>query len=416
MRRLRVGINLLALRPAVMGGAGEYVRVLLAHLAARGDADYVVVAPSRDDGIVPASMRPARAPRGAAVGTGRRGSVAGVWSILGPVGRLAEPVRAWHRAGVARRLRALIARERLDVWFCPLTNLQPRAPGVPGVITVLDLQHEHFPGFFDRAELAHRRAFYPTSCRAADHVIAISGFVRDDVVTRYGVAPDRVSVVWLAPAEDLDWAGARARVSDVRARHRLPARYALYPANAWPHKNHARLLEALARHRSHAARPLGLVLTGQGAEIGHRMAEAVARHGLRDAVRLLGYVPRQDLPALYAGAACLVLPSLFEGFALPLVEAMRAGCPIAAAAGTSIPEVAGDAALLFDPLDAAAIASALDRIGGDDALAAELTRRGTLRAAGFSASAMASRTLAALEQAVGAARVCGGGRMAPEGR
>ena len=398
MGRLRVGVNLLPLRPAVMGGAGEYVRVLLTHLAAEAGAEYVVVAPPDDGGLVPEAMRAARvSPPGTVRGATRR-VLERVLPRRGPLGKILEPVRVRHRRRVAGSLAELMVREHLDVWFCPLANLQPRDAPVPTVITVLDLQHEHFPAFFDPAELAHRRAFYPASCRAAGRVIAISGFVRDDVITRYGVPPARVSVVWLAPGDDLDWAGARALIPAVRARYRLPRRYVFYPANAWPHKNHGRLLEALALYRSRAADAVDVVLTGDLAGARASIEAAAVRLGVAGAVHLLGYVPREHLPPLYAGAACLALPSLFEGFALPLVEAMRAGCPIVAADVASVPEVAGDAAVLFDPWDPAALARALARVIDDPEAAATLARRGRARAARFSASIMAARTLEILER------------------
>ena len=165
----------------------------------------------------------------------------------------------------------------------------------------------------------------------------------------------------------------------VRERYRLPPRYVFYPANTWHHKNHARLIDALARYRAATGETLPLVLTGIGREGERALAAELDRTALGDSVRVLGFVPSADLPALYAGAACLVFPSLFEGFGMPLVEAMLVGCPIAASRTTSIPEVVADAAVLFDPQDAADIARAIAAIVRHPAVAAELVRRGRAR-------------------------------------
>jgi glycosyltransferase involved in cell wall biosynthesis len=124
---------------------------------------------------------------------------------------------------------------------------------------------------------------------------------------------------------------------------------------------------------------------------------AVDREGLAESVHLLGYVPRADLPALYAGAACLAFPSLFEGFGIPLVEAMLVGCPVAASNATSIPEVVGDAAILFDPLDPLDIAHAIAAIVRDRTTAAELARRGRARVGRFSGSRTADLTIELFE-------------------
>jgi hypothetical protein len=172
----------------------------------------------------------------------------------------------------------------------------------------------------------------------------------------------------------------------------------LYPANTWHHKNHSRLIEALAHYRGRYGEELTLVLTGVSREGQAGLESAIESHGLKELVRMLDYVSRDDLPSLYAGAACLIFPSLFEGFGIPLVEAMRVGCPIAASNVTSIPEIVGDAGVLFDPLDPADISRALAAILRDPAMATELARRGRARAELFSASRTAERTLELFER------------------
>jgi len=379
---MRIGVNLIPLRPGQMGGAEVYLRDLLAGLLERGDHEYVLVTADYNHDTLPedsARCRRVLFVREGGAGGERRWMVR-LLSCLGrghhwlgdryrrhvpaplrgllrpvirPIPRTLEMGLGWvrgpHRHRRAESLRELIRRERLDLWFCPFTNLEPRICPVPAVITVHDIQHEYYPEFFHPDELRYRGHFYPASCAGADHIIAVSEFTRRCVLEKYDVEPDAVSTIWEAAGSDFDWRGAGALMPIVRHKYGLPARYVLYPANTWHHKNHQRLIAALARYRDLYGEAPTLVLTGVGKEGQARLESAVERHGLGGSVRTLGYVPRDELPTLYAGADCLVFPSLFEGFGIPLVEAMLAGCPIAAANVTSIPEVVGDAGVLFDP-------------------------------------------------------------------
>jgi glycosyltransferase involved in cell wall biosynthesis len=388
---MRIGVNLLPLRPRVMGGAEMYLRDLITEIIATGRHELLLVAgdvpvdPALPDGPGCRQVRLASRERRLAAAMGP------VRGVLARAGRL---VGRGENAALAN----VIRRERVDLWFCPFSDLRPRAPGAPSVITVHDLQHEFYPEFFSATELRHRRRYLPASCAAADHVIAVSEFTRRNAIDRLGVDPGRVTTIWEAPGRDVDWTSGSARAPEVRRRYGLPERYAFYPANAWPHKNHGRLLEALALCRARGLRDLGLVLTGEAAVAPGRLEALVASLGLRDVVHMLGYVPRHDLPGLYGGAVCLVHPSLFEGFGIPLIEAMHVGCPILAADGTGLSEVAGDAALLFDPRDPEVIARALATMAGDAQCAAELARRAQARASLFSAAAMARRTLDLFER------------------
>jgi glycosyltransferase involved in cell wall biosynthesis len=429
---MRIGMNLIPLRPGQMGGAEVYFRDLLAELLTRGGHEYVLVTADYNHDTLPADSpdcrrilfaRDAVSVSAPLNGVARmlRGVMGGLReqyqrlvpegarAVIGPVLRSSARARYVMSRGLDRvqtrrqrlrsdRLRELIERERLDLWFCPFTNRDPRDCPVPCVITVFDLQHEYLPEFFDLVELRHRMRFYPESCAAADHVIAISEYTRQSVIERYGIDPSRVTTIPLAAGSDFDWRDSGARVEEVRGRYALPPRYIFYPANTWHHKNHARLIEALARYRRETGEALTLVLTGVGKEGETKLGKAVERAGLRDSVRVLGFVPRADLPALYAGAACLVFASLFEGFGIPLAEAMLVGCPIAASDTTSIPEVVGDAAVLFDPRDPADIARAIAAVVRDSVAAAELVRRGRTRVERFSVSRTADLTLDLLDQ------------------
>jgi glycosyltransferase involved in cell wall biosynthesis len=234
------------------------------------------------------------------------------------------------------------------------------------VTTLHDLLHLDRPELFSRPVRATRAVAYDRAARRADAVVVVSDFVRTRAIERLGLDPARAHTV----PHGVDHGRFRPGVEQ-----REPI--LVYPARPWPHKNHAKLFEAFSLLR--ARRPeLRLVLTGGG----HGRAPA------SEGVEVPGLVPDDELATLYRRASCLVFPSLYEGFGLPLLEAMACGCPVAAAGTTAIPEVCGDAAVLFDPHDPEAIAAgveqALDR-------AEELRELGLARAALFTWEASARR-------------------------
>jgi glycosyltransferase involved in cell wall biosynthesis len=183
-------------------------------------------------------------------------------------------------------------------------------------------------------------------------------------------------------------------------------RFLLYPANPWPHKNHRVLVEAFAAYRrAFPAADLALVCTGAPGPA----ADALVAWALEDArlppdsFAFAGYLPEREFVALLQASRALIFPSLYEGFGLPILEAMACGKPVLCSNVTSLPEIAGDAALLFDPRDAAAIAQAIDRLESEPGLEEHLVRRGRARAAHFgTARAMAASYLAAFEDVVSA--------------
>jgi glycosyltransferase involved in cell wall biosynthesis len=267
----------------------------------------------------------------------------------------------------------------LDVVHHPLTVPIPRPAGVPAVVTIHDLQHHEMPELFSRGERAFRRWAYDGSARSADAVITVSEHARQGVVGRLGVDPERVHAI----PHGIDHARFNPMPGDAdeRLRPRLPERFVAYPANLWPHKNHERLVEAFARVGD---RELALVLTGQDYGRLDRLRTAAARAGVGDRVVHLGYLRADEVPALLRAAEAMVFPSLYEGFGAPPLEAMACGCPVAASRAGSLAETVGDAALAMDARSADSIASAIERVTGDEELRDRLRAAGTARAARFS--------------------------------
>jgi glycosyltransferase involved in cell wall biosynthesis len=267
------------------------------------------------------------------------------------------------------------------------------------VLVFADLQHEYYPEFFTLQELDERRRVFGASIARADHVIAISEHTRQTLLERYRVAPERTTTAHLAadPAFHPErW--QPESLPRVLRKYGLEPGYLIFPANTWPHKNHLRALEALARLRDvHGLWP-SLVLTGAAKQGQDALEQACGRLGLESQVRFLGYCPLEDMPALYRGASALFYPSLFEGFGIPVVEAMWCGCPVVCSNRTSLPEIAADAAMLVDPLAPDEMAAALARLLGDEGLRATLGERGRRRARDFSWRAFALQVLRTLEQ------------------
>ena len=337
----RIGISLLTLVPGIVGGSETYARELCNALDRVGSHTYTVFAPTiAADAGGPLDTRVVGAYRASRSMPGRLAAMA------------SAAVAPWP-------LRRAFDLDGLDALHFPLSVMLPPVSRPPAATTVLDVQHEFLPQFFSRAELAYRRAVYGATVRRSRLVLTISEHARVTLIERLGLAPERVRAIHLAVDH--------ARFTPDPSVAREP--FLLYPANPWPHKNHERLFTAFGLVRRE--RPdLRLVLTGSGHE-GRPVPEGVDSRGR---------VSADELVRLYRAASAVVFPSLYEGFGMPLLEAMAVGTPVASSDAGSLPEVAGDAAVLFDPTDPEAIAAGILAALAD---ADGLRVRGLARAAGF---------------------------------
>jgi glycosyltransferase involved in cell wall biosynthesis len=306
-----IAIALLTLVPGAVGGSETYVRGLLGALDGGERAIAPPLAPEL--GVVAREYGSARTIpqrlRAMALAAARPG-----------------PLRSYF--------------EGADAVHYPLTIALPRLE-LPAAVTLHDVQHLDLPELFPRAERAFRAVAWHRSVRRARIVIVPSGFVRDRAADRLGLDPARIRVIH----HGIDHRRFRPGNEE-----REP--FLLYPAKEWPHKNHARLLEAFALVRRE--RPeLRLVLTG-----GEELPE-------QEGVERRGRVPAEELASLYRRAAALVFPSRYEGFGQPPLEAMACGCPVACSHAGALPEVCGEAARYFDPESAQEIAAAVAAVLGD---------------------------------------------------
>jgi glycosyltransferase involved in cell wall biosynthesis len=254
---------------------------------------------------------------------------------------------------------------------------------LPSVYTPHDLQHLHYPQFFSPYEIARREAMFRTGCQLSKKVTVGSDWVKQDILNSYGIHPSRVDVIPWAPPTQVYKAPSEGTVSSVLQRFDLTPGFALYPAVTWPHKNHIRLLEAVASVRDQHGIVISLVCTGSKTPFFADLETKLRELGLAEQVTFLGMIPGEDLRALYRSARFVIVPTLFEAASGPMYEAWHDGAPVAASTATSLPEQAGDAALLFDPLSVEAIADALVRMHRDETLRRELVALGKKRLKSF---------------------------------
>lgn len=285
---------------------------------------------------------------------------------------------AWRCDRVARALRAA----GCDLWLFPAQDHWGYLAPVPALVTIHDLMHRYEPQFPEVSRWGRhfiREYRFRNICRFATAVLVDSEVGRQQVIDSYGLSPDRLfPLPYLPPRYIFEAAPA----VDVARHYGLPSRFLFYPAQFWAHKNHDRLLQALARvRRTHP--DVFLVLAGPKRYEYEALLRRVAELDLGSSVMFSGYVPDADLPELYRQARALVMPTFFGPTNIPPLEAFALGCPVAISGIYGIPEQVGEAALLFDPRSVAQMAECMERLWDDDALCQRLAAEGKARAAGW---------------------------------
>jgi glycosyltransferase involved in cell wall biosynthesis len=373
---VHVALNLVFLVPGEVGGMETYARELIPRLAARQGLR-VTCFVNRD-----------------AAETG-----GGPWGEVAPMEVL--PVSARNRLEWVRGEQQYVPRLALRRGCDLVHSLASTAPlwgAMPRVTTIHDLNFLKVPDAHFGLRGLGMRVLVPAAARRSTRILVDAASTRDDLSADLGTPADKIDVVPLGvsppPAVPVE-AAARARAS-----LSLPADrpLVLSVSAKRPHKNLERLLQALAAiSREH--RPL-LVVPGYPTEYEAELRRRAVELGVAEHVRWPSWVSQSDLEGLYAAAACLVFPSLYEGFGLPVLEAMARGVPVACSDRSSLPEVAGDAALLFDPEDPAAIARAMTRLLSDRDLRERLGRAGRERASAFTWERTAELTAASYSRAL----------------
>ena len=374
-RPLRIGVNALYLIPGGVGGTEIYLRNLLSALAAidRRNIYYVFtnretggdLSPAAENfhtvgGIVPARVRPLRL----------------LWE------QTVLPLQGLGRG--------------LDVVFSPGFTV-PLASPARKLTVIHDLQHKRLPRNFGAVERQAWNFAVWSAIRASDRLVTPSEHVKADLAHVYAVPQDRVNVIPHGVEES--FFGLKENTAygeELLAEAKIPdRRYLLAVSTLHPHKNWERLLEAYGKLAGEGLEE-HLVIAGSPGKSWDTIVDRVKTGGLRERVHLVGWTPRPVLAALFKYAEALVFPSMFEGFGIPVIEAMAAGLPVACSDIPVLRETAEDGAIFFDPLSVDQIVEAVTRVLSDAALRNQLVDRGYIRAAGLTWRAAAERTLAAL--------------------
>jgi glycosyltransferase involved in cell wall biosynthesis len=288
--------------------------------------------------------------------------------------------RLWHRLRLPIPVETITG--PLDVFYSPDFVLPPVRRATRTLLTVHDLSFLHYPEAFVLALRRYLERVVPRSVARADLVLADSAHTRSDIVSLLGVPPDRVHVLYSGVTPGFRPGPGLGEGERLRARYGLgDRRYVLSVGTLQPRKNYVRLMRAFAKLKPDVEPETQLVIAGGRGWLYQDIFAEAERHG--DRVRILGFVDEADLPALYRNAALFAFPSLYEGFGLPVLEAMACGVPVVCANGSSLPEVAGDAALLVDPFDVDGLAEAMARVLKDPGLRRQMVARGAAQAARF---------------------------------
>ncbi|MEX2013226.1 MAG: glycosyltransferase family 1 protein, partial [Candidatus Levyibacteriota bacterium] len=297
--------------------------------------------------------------------------------------------KIWTATALSKKL--FEDRRKLDVFFSP-THYLPLYVSCPSAVAILDLSYIHFPGLFKKKDLYQLKLWGKYSVKKASKIITISEASKNDIIKYYKVSSSKVAVVYPG-IKEMD----RKTKTNIRSKYQVEGDFILFVGTLQPRKNVSKLIESLSEMED---KDIKLVVVGKRGWMFEDILKAPGKYGVSDRVKFLENVSDQDLPSFYSEAKCFVLPSLYEGFGLPVLEAMQNGCPVIASKVSSLPEAGGDAALYINPQDSSDIAQKIDKVLKDDKLAADMVRKGFEQVKKFSWEKSATKTLQVLESLV----------------
>jgi len=303
----------------------------------------------------------------------------------------------WEQTSFLWRLQ----REAYDALFCPFF-IMPIGTTLPTVVTVHDMFHKAVPETIALSRRWYRNALMNASLNRAAQIIAVSEFTKQDILRFHAIAPERISVIYEAADDHFGAPLEKDRMARLRQRYAIAHDdFFLSVGTIEVRKNLSQAIDALHLLGRDGVYP-NLVVAGGTGNAEQELKISIERLGLAPQVQFIGYVDTEDLPALYQASCGLIFPSLYEGFGLPLVEAMAAGTPIIASNRTAHPEILADAGLLFNSTDELALQ--LKQMWKDPAMRETYIKKGRERAKAFSWTAAAEQTIAVIEKAVADAR------------
>ena len=265
--------------------------------------------------------------------------------------------KLWTLLGLSRKLNSY----NLDVFFSP-THYLPLYTASPSVISILDVSYLYFPNLFKKKDLYQLKFWGGYSIKKAKKIITISNSSKNDIIKMYKVNPDKVTVIYPGIRVDLNLKVKDLSMEELNNKFGIKEKYILFVGTLQPRKNIVKLIEAFSKLKE---KDLNLVIVGKKGWQFEDILNAPKKYEVEDRVKFLDSVSDEDLPSLYKNALCFCLPSLYEGFGLPILEAMQYGCPVATSNVSSLPEAGGEAAVYFDPENVEDIAKALQSLVND---------------------------------------------------
>lgn len=289
--------------------------------------------------------------------------------------------RVWHRARIPLPVQWFSG--NVDLFHATDFVLPPALPVIPTVLTVHDLSFVHVPESASPSLKKYLDVVVPRSIYNATHILADSEATRSDIISLYSVSSSKVSVLLSGVNQSFKPIADHKLSLTTRNKYNLEdVPYIITVGTVQPRKNYIRLIHALAMLHSRGIK-IHLVISGGKGWLDNPIYDTIAQTHMQEFVHFIGFADDADLPVLYSAATCLAFPSLYEGFGLPILEAMACGIPVVTSNLSSLPEVAGDAALLIDPYDVNAIADALQQLIEDQPLRDRLIQKGLSRVKEF---------------------------------
>jgi len=308
--------------------------------------------------------------------------------------RVLKPGKLWTQWRLPLDL--YVHQPKPDVFFSP-THYAPRFSPVPTVVSVMDLSYLYFPEMFTKSDLLQLRNWTAYSVRKAKRVLTISNSSRDDIIKEYALSESKVFTTYLGIKEPVSLEPHVYSMNELKAKYQISDNYILFVGTLQPRKNITRLIEAFSKIAS-SKENLELIIVGKKGWLYEEILEKPKELGIEDKVKFLDNVGDDELVLFYKHALCYVLPSLYEGFGLPVLEAMQHNCPVITSNVSSLPEAGGDAALYVDPEDVDDIAEKIKKLINDESLRKELIAKGKEQVKKFSWEKTAKETLAVLEE------------------
>ncbi len=309
------------------------------------------------------------------------------------------PRRFWTLFALS--IEFLFRRSRVDIFFSPAHYLPIFLP-VKSAVSVLDISYIHFPKLFKKKDLYQLKNWTAYSVKKASKVLTISHASKGDIIKTYGLPESKVVVAYPGIREISNLKSQISNMDKIKKKYGIEGDYILFVGTLQPRKNIVRLIQAFAELKTQNSKiknkDIELIIVGKKGWLYEEILEAPKKFGIEDRVKFLDFVSDEDLPYFYKNAVCFVLPSLYEGFGLPVLEAMKYGCPVIASNVSSLPEAGVDAALYINPLDVGDIAKNLELIIRSSELRKKLIEKGYHQVKKFSWEKTARETLKVLER------------------